>query len=246
MGPLLISQAEVEGQLRRRLAELGGEVHWGHEVVAVVQDSAGVETRVRSSTGERAICANWLVGCDGAHSAVRRLMGVNFEGQPFPETWILADVRLTETDGGADEGTLWLHPEGKFGMVPLPGGVWRILAELARTDPVAKVENVVATAQQDASPVSDVVLDRACSLMGERTGNAVLQISSGIWTSVFRFHRRIASSYRRQRRFLAGDAAHIHSALGGQGMNTGIGDAFNLGWKLACVIRANASFAIRR
>jgi 4,5-epoxidase len=240
-GPLLISQAEIEGQLRRRLAELGGEVHWDHEITAAIQDNRGVETRVRTSNGERVIRTNWLVGCDGAHSAVRHLMRVDFEGRPFPETWILADVRLTEMDRGADEGTMWLHPDGMFGIVPLPGGLWRIFAELPREDPLAKARNVAATAQQGASPVAEAVLDRVRSLMRDRTGDAAMQISSCIWTSVFRFHRRIASSYRRQRLFLAGDAAHIHSALGGQGMNTGIGDAFNLGWKLACAIRGNAS-----
>jgi 4,5-epoxidase len=144
-------------------------------------------------------------------------------------------------DRGADEGTMWLHPDGMFGIVPLPGGLWRIFAELPRDDPLAKAGNVAATAQQGASPVAEAVLDRVRSLMRDRTGDAAMQISSCIWTSVFRFHRRIASSYRRQRLFLAGDAAHIHSALGGQGMNTGIGDAFNLGWKLACAIRGNAS-----
>jgi 4,5-epoxidase len=241
LGPLLISQAEIEGQLRKRLAELGGEVHWGHEVVAAIQDGDGVEIRVRTSNEQRAIRADWLVGCDGAHSAVRRSMDVTFEGRPFPETWILADVSLTEMDSGANEGTIWLHPDGMFGMVPLPGGVWRIFAELPSDDPLAKGGNVGATALQGTSPVSEAVLDRVRSLMRERTDDAVMQISSGIWTSVFRFHRRIASSYRQQRLFLAGDAAHIHSALGGQGMNTGIGDAFNLGWKLARVIRGNAS-----
>jgi 4,5-epoxidase len=241
LGPLLISQAEIEAQLRRRLAELGGEVSWDHEVVAAIQDGEGVEARARASNGEHSIRAGWLVGCDGAHSAVRSLMGIDFEGRPFPETLVLADVKLTETRNGADEGTMWLHPDGMIGMVPLPAGVWRIFAELHPSDPMAKAGHAAATALQGASPVSEAVVDRVRALMRERIGEQAPQIASGLWTSVFRFHRRIASAYRRQRLFLAGDAAHIHSALGGQGMNTGIGDAFNLGWKLACVIRGNAS-----
>jgi 4,5-epoxidase len=241
LGPLLISQAEIEAQLRRRLAELGGEVRWDHEIIAATQDGEAVEARLRPSNGERSIRAGWLVGCDGAHSAVRGLMGVQFEGRPFPETWILADVQLTEPHSGADEGTIWLHPDGMIGMVPLPGGVWRIFAELDRDDALAKAGHVAATALPGAAPVSEPVLDRLRSLLRGRIGDASPVIASGIWTSVFRFHRRIASAYRRRRVFLAGDAAHIHSALGGQGMNTGIGDAFNLGWKLACVIRDGAS-----
>jgi 4,5-epoxidase len=168
-------------------------------------------------------------------------MGVDFEGRPFPETLVLADVELTEKRRGADEGTIWLHPDGMIGMVPLPGGVWRIFAELHPNDPMAKAGHVAATALAGASPVSEPVLDRVRSLLRERVGDAAPRIASGIWTSVFRFHRRIASAYRRQRLFLAGDAAHIHSALGGQGMTTGIGAAFNLGWKLACVVRGNVS-----
>jgi 4,5-epoxidase len=241
LGPVLISQAEIEAQLRRRLAELGGEVRWDHEIVAAIQDRDRVEVRVRASSGEHSIRAGWLVGCDGAHSAVRGLMSVQFEGRPFPETWVLADVKLTEKRSGTDEGTMWLHPDGMIGMVPLPGGVWRIFAEPHPNDPLAKAGHVAATALPGAAPVSGPVLDRIRSLLRERVGDAAPRIASGIWTSVFRFHRRIARAYRRQRLFLAGDAAHIHSALGGQGMNTGIGDAFNLGWKLACVICGNAS-----
>jgi 4,5-epoxidase len=84
LGPLLISQAEIEAQLRRRLAELGGEVRWDHEIVASLQDHDGIEARVRASNGEHSIRAGWLVGCDGAHSTVRGLMGVDFEGRPTP------------------------------------------------------------------------------------------------------------------------------------------------------------------
>jgi 4,5-epoxidase len=136
---------------------------------------------------------------------------------------------------------MWLHPDGMIGMVPLPDNVWRIFAELRPRDPIARAGHGAATALHGASPVSDTVLDRVRSLMRERIGDAAPQIASGTWTSVFHFHRRIASAYRRRRMFLAGDAAHIHSALGGQGMNTGIGDAFNLGWKLSCVISGKAS-----
>jgi 4,5-epoxidase len=241
LGPLLISQAEIEARLRRRLVELGGEVRWGHEVVRAVQHSNGVEVRLRTANGEHTLQADWVVGCDGAHSAVRDLMHVDFEGRPFPEMLVLADVALTDRDGNADEGTIWLHPDGMIGIVPLPRRVWRVFAELAADDPMAKTGHVAATALRGDLPVSDTVLDRVRSLLRERVGDSAPRIVFSSWTSVFRFHRRIASAYRRQRMFVAGDAAHIHSALGGQGMNTGIGDAFNLGWKLACVIHGGAS-----
>lgn len=128
-----------------------------------------------------------------------------------------------------------------IGMESPPGGVGRIFAELHPNDPMAKAGHGAATALRGASPVSDAVLERVRSLMQERIGDAAPRTAFGTWTSVFRFHRRIASAYRCQRMFLAGDAAHIHSALGGQGMNTGIGDAFNPGGKLGRVISGNAS-----
>jgi 4,5-epoxidase len=214
LGPLLISQAEIEAQLRRRLAELGGEVCWDHEIVASTQDREGVDARVRASNEEHSIRAGWLVGCDGAHSAVRGLMGVDFAGHPFPETLILADVELTEKRTSADEGTMWLHPNGMIGMVPLPGEVWSIFAELHPNDPMFKAANVAATALAGASPVSEPVLDRVRSLLRERVGDAALRIASGIWTSVFRFHRRIASAYRRQRCSwrATGRTSTVHSA----------------------------------
>jgi 4,5-epoxidase len=131
LGPLLISQAEIEVQLRRRLAELGGEVAWDHALVGSSESREGVEARVGGSNGEYTTRARWLVGCDGAHSVVRSHVGVDFEGRPFPETWILADVELTEKRSGVDEGTMWLHPDGLIGWVPLPGD----MAHLCRAGP---------------------------------------------------------------------------------------------------------------
>jgi 4,5-epoxidase len=147
LGPLVISQAEIEAQLRRRLAELDGEVHWDHEVIGVAQNANGIEARARTRDGERSLSAGWVIGCDGAHSAVRELMGVEFEGRPFPETLVLADVELAAApNSGADEGTMWLHPDGMIGMVPLPANVWRIFAELSSKDPMAKAGHGAATA----------------------------------------------------------------------------------------------------
>lgn len=240
LGPLLISQAEIEAQLRRRLAELGSEVRWTHELIAATQDREGVDARVRTPQGEHRIRTEWLVGCDGAHSVMRKVMDVQFDGRPFPETLILADVQL-DWHRSKDEGTMWLHPEGIFGVVPLPTGVWRIFAELHPDDPMAQAGHGALTVTTDTSLVSPEVINKLQMLLRERAGDITTRITGSSWTSVFRFHRRLASTYRRQRMLLAGDSAHIHSALGGQGMNTGIGDAFNLGWKLACVVRERAS-----
>ena len=153
---------------------------------------------------------------------------------------MLADVELAEPAGANSEGSFWLDEDGVIGTVPLPGGKWRIFAELPSDDPLAALGRDAATASTGPPPVLEAVLDRVGLLLRKRVGFAAPRIISGSWTSVFRFHRRIASAYRRGRVFIAGDAAHIHSALGGQGMNTGLGDVFNLGWKLTSVIRGQA------
>jgi 4,5-epoxidase len=193
LGPLLISQAEIEAQLRRRLGELGAGVRWGHELIAATQDANGVDAKVRTAEGERALRAGWLIGCDGAHSVARKLMGVEFEGRPFPETIVLADVRL-DWDRTGDEGTMWLHPDGMFGVVPLPGGVWRIFAELRPDDPMAAAGHDALTAVTSGSSASPEVVDRVQRLMRERTGDTTTRMTSSSWTSVFRFHRRLASA----------------------------------------------------
>jgi 4,5-epoxidase len=241
LGPLLISQAEIEGQLRKRLKELGGEVRWNHELISATQNADGVQLGVRAQNIDRETRAAWLIGCDGAHSELRRIMGVQFEGMPFPETLILADVKM-EWNEPSGEGMAWLHPDGLFLVVPLPGGITRVVAELSADNPLAKAGQSAMTAVTVNSSVKDSeVLDRLRTMMKERTGGIAAGISDPSWISVFRFHRRLASAYRNGRMLIAGDAAHTHSALGGQGMNTGLGDAFNLGWKLASTAKGQAS-----
>jgi 4,5-epoxidase len=244
LGALLISQAEVEAALRKRLTELGGTVLWRHEAIAATQDNTGVDVTVRTSDGESSMAADWLIGCDGAHSQVRKMMDVKFEGRPFPESLILADVQMS-WDRPATEGSVWLHSDGMFLVVPLPGGIWRISAELRPDDPMAKAGHGAMSATSESLPVSNAeVLDRLQIFLRDRVGDTETRISNPSWISIFRFHRRLASAYRNGRMLLAGDAAHIHSALGGQGMNAGLGDAFNLGWKLSLVAQNRASIRL--
>lgn len=193
-----MSQAEVEGQLRRRLAELGGHVEWGHEVTTLDHDG-------------------WIVGCDGAHSRVRKLAGIGFPGVPLIERFLVADVHA-DLPLDRDAVSTWLRGDQMFALFPLPGAdLWRILAPEPEG---AGDEDRLA-----------VVL----RLLTERTGLPARSVTGCEWTSAFRIHRRLADTYRAGRVLLAGDAAHIHSPFGGQGMNTGLGDAENLAWKLSLV-----------
>jgi 4,5-epoxidase len=226
---LVISQAEVEAELRRRVTELGGQIEWGCEVSAADQDERGVTVSLAAG-GQRRI--RWLVGCDGAHSRVRQLAGVGFPGVPLAERFLLVDAHA-DLPLARHSIYVWLAGDSVFGAFPLPGeDVWRLMAPA--TD---------AGTEADAVP-DEAVLAEVARLLGERTGCDPSLIRDPEWVTSFRVHRRLADTYRNGRILLAGDAAHVHSPFGGQGMNTGIGDAENLAWKLAMVVNATADHAL--
>jgi len=221
---LLMSQADIEAALRDRLAALGGSVEWDRPVSDVIACPDGVELRLGNGDEVRAA---WVIGADGAHSAVRKAMGVDFPGVPLIEHFLLADVHA-DIDRPRDNTYGWLRGTQMFVAFPLPGvDLWRLM-----------------TAAPPGCP-DDPSQDEIIAYLGERlTAEARGSINSIEWTSSFRIHRRITDTYRRGRTLLAGDAAHIHSPLGGQGMNTGIGDAENLAWKLALVMSGRADVAL--
>ena len=221
-GVLVLPQSEVEAGLRARFRELGGSVEWGTELLGAHQDGRGVTAVLTSGTAR----AGWVAGCDGAHSAVRRIAGCDFPGAAMPDQWVLADVRA---DFGVDRGgTLgWFHPAGMLFAMPMrneSGDLWRLIAD----------------APADGAADQERILDELRSAVDERSTLQSARIREATWASGFRIHRRLAGQYRSGRCVLAGDAAHIHSPLGGQGMNTGVGDAENLAWKLALVLRGRA------
>ncbi|WP_367138300.1 FAD-dependent monooxygenase [Saccharothrix sp. HUAS TT1] len=213
---LLVSQAEVEAGLRARLADLGVEVEWGVAVTGLTQDARGVAP----TTAAGPVAADWVVGADGAHSAVRKAAGIGFPGVPLVENFVLGDVRA-ELPLPPDAVGVWAHGGAVFSAFPLPGGVWRFMAP-APGAPVEDVPDFLARAAR------------------QHAGARVRAADEWLWTSVFRIHRRLAETYRRGRVLLAGDAAHIHSPFGGQGMNTGLGDAENVAWRLALVAEGRA------
>jgi 4,5-epoxidase len=223
---LVISQADVEAELRRRVTDLGGRIEWGREVADAHQDPDGVTAVFADGDQSR---ASWLVGCDGAHSRVRDLAGVGFHGAPLAERFLLADVHA-DLPWPRHSILVWLAGRSVFGAFPLPGrDVWRLMAPAAADDPTT-TDTVLA----------DTVLADVVRLLEERTGCDPSLIGDPVWVTSFRIHRRLAETYRNGRILLAGDAAHVHSPFGGQGMNTGIGDGENLAWKLAMVADATA------
>jgi 2-polyprenyl-6-methoxyphenol hydroxylase-like FAD-dependent oxidoreductase len=209
---LAIPQADTERLLAERLAELGARVERGAKLASLAQDEGGVTATIHRGGAAEAARFSWVVGCDGAHSTVRHELGLSFDGVPYEERFVLADV-VMECDLPEDEVSAFLAPDGVAAFFPLPAGRWRLIFEAAIDEPTA---------------------DDVARLLRERGAPPVV-IRHTHWIAAFRIHRRMVPRYRERRGFVAGDAAHIHSPVGGQGMNTGMQDAFNLAWKLALV-----------
>ena len=221
-----LPQDETERLLRACIAELGGVVEDGTELTGLAAGPDAVHAVVRGRSGGGVIAAGYVVGCDGAHSRVRRELGLAFDGHPYPQDWLLADVLL---DWGLceDAAHAFFRPDGLPAILfPMRGHRWRLTLPFAgsRSGQVPTLEEIQQlTDQRMPRPVT---------------------VSDPSWLANVRCHRRSAEAYRRGRVLLAGDAVHIHSPAGGQGMNTGIMDAHNLGWKLALVVTDRAPDAL--
>jgi 2-polyprenyl-6-methoxyphenol hydroxylase-like FAD-dependent oxidoreductase len=227
--PLMLPQCETERLLAEHLVTVGIAVERGVELTAFTDEGDHVRTNLRHTDGrEELIRCAWLLGCDGAHSTVRHGIGAAFTGEQEPNDWLLADCRV---DGPVttDEQRLFWHARGVLVMFPIAPGHWRVAADLGPAPP-------------DGKP-ADPSLAELQAAVDER-GPAGVRLSEPTWLSRFRIHARKVAEYRRGRVFLAGDAAHIHSPAGGQGMNTGMQDAWNLAWKLALVQRGRAAASL--
>ena len=222
---LFVSQVETERVLDEFLAERGLGVERPLTLVDFVADDGGVRARLRHADGaEEEVRARYLVGCDGAHSAVRKGAGIAFDGAPYPQDFILADV---EARGLEEDGAIhvFVARDGLLACFPMDGpGRYRLVASRADAVP-----------PDAGAPTLEEFRALAASVCGYP-----LTFDAPRWLSRFRLHHRLAARYRAGPVFLAGDAAHIHSPAGGQGMNTGIQDAANLAWKLALVLRGRA------
>ncbi|GAA2684201.1 FAD-dependent oxidoreductase [Nonomuraea recticatena] len=216
---LMISQADTERILLDRFEELGGRVARPYRVVAVEQDAEGATATFADGSQVR---AGYLVGADGMHSTVREQVGIGFTGGTYAESFSLADVRLS---GGvpADEVELFFSPDGLVVVAPLPGGTFRIVATV-----------------EEAPELPDVAfVQRLLDARGPVKERVVVE--EVVWGSRFRVHHRVADAYRSGRVVLAGDAAHVHSPAGGQGMNAGLQDAAALGEALGQALRSGSA-----
>ncbi|MUM18096.1 hypothetical protein BI330_16885 [Mycobacterium sp. CBMA 623] len=216
----MVAQSGTEAVLEQRARELGVEIVRGVELVGLDQDESVCMRFVDGSTES----ARYVVGCDGAHSAVRELAGIDFVGDQYETHIMLADVHLDPPEDSPMFARF--SREGLVLVLPFEDGYFRVIAwDLKHEDvPIGK----------------PLELDEIRSV-ARRVGGTDYGIRDPRWMSRFLSERRQAAKYRVGRVFLAGDAAHVHSPIGGQGMNTGIQDAMNLGWKLTSVLRGQSS-----
>ena len=222
---LFVSQAETEAVLGDRLSAGGGRVERAVELTAFTARAEGVTCTLRHPDGRtEQVVARYLVGCDGAGSSVRRGAGIPFRGGAYPQTFALADLEIDNLDTGefaTDTAHSFLGPDSILFCFPLGRpATWRILA----------MHPSLQRRREPARPSLEELQALADPLTGGR-----LRLRDPVWLTYFRLQHRHATRYRAGPVFLAGDAAHVHSPAGAQGMNTGIQDAWNLGWKLALV-----------
>jgi 2-polyprenyl-6-methoxyphenol hydroxylase-like FAD-dependent oxidoreductase len=217
--PLMVPQFLTETVLRERLAESGHGVEFGTELVGFEQDGERVTARLRSAAGDERIRAGYLVGADGGKSFIRHALGIGFPGKTLGVRAMVADCIV---EGVGDEA--W-H---RWGSGDMQRQIF--LCPLRGTDMFQMQGPVPPTGEVDLSAAG---LTR---VLADRTGRSDIVVREVRWASVFAMHARMAEKYRVGRSFLCGDSAHIHPPTGGQGLNTSIQDAYNLGWKLAAVI----------
>ncbi|MGF6778034.1 FAD-dependent monooxygenase [Paraburkholderia sp. GAS334] len=235
---LFIDQSITERLLTGHLETLGVTIERGVELTAFSQGSAGLNATLQRADGHiETLHPSYLIAADGAHSAVRHRLGVSFSGKTFEQTFLLADIQA-DVDWPDDEFHIFASGEGLAGLFPMGEERYRLIADhpLQPFEAMAMNGEAAPTSSIPATPPS---LDECKAIVGRRVQHPIT-LSALNWSSYFHLNSRMVGQLRAERVFLAGDAAHVHSPAGAQGMNTGIQEAFNLGWKLARVLSGDA------
>jgi len=221
---LVLGQDDNELIMGEKLNSLGVHVQWNTELVDFTQHANHVSATLKlPDGGSRTVTASYIAGCDGARSAVRKLSNIGFPGAPYEHVFFVADVEMTGTMA-PEQVNVYLWQTGFHLLFPMRGkDHWRI----------------VGIVPPELRGKEGLDLDAVMPSLRKEAG-ANLDIKSCSWFSSYRIHHRAAERFRDRRAFILGDAAHIHSPVGAQGMNTGLQDAYNLAWKLALVVQGKA------
>ena len=207
---LVCTQDQTEEALTVRLRELGGAAIRAVEITEIHPDEQGVTaTYVAGGVLIQDVRAKWLVGCDGMHSTVRQAAGIGFEGGDYDENFVLADIEM-QSPLGRDAMDLFFSPDGLLLIVPLPHDRYRVIATVPDAPSAPTLEDV----------------QRILNARGPQ--QRPCQVTGMVWSSRYRLQHRVATHLRKGRLLICGDAAHVHSPAGGQGMNTGVQDAISL------------------
>lgn len=222
---LILAQSDTEKILNDHINSYGIKVEREKELVSMDIREDSLTAHIRLADGsEEIIECSYIAGCDGAHSAARHILNLEFKGAPYPNYWLLADCNL-DWKYPLHHMSVFIHPTGVTAYFPLYHDRGRLMFELA-DEPI----------DEDLTPPT---IEDVRRLMNEREID-YRSVTDPNWLAYFKLHHRMVDKYGEGRVFLSGDAAHIHSPMGGQGMNTGIQDSYNLAWKLALVLKGES------
>ncbi len=221
---LILAQSDTEKILIEHLKTYGIEVQRQTELISFEQNDNEIFTKVKNSNETNEIKCKYLIGCDGAHSTVRNTLNLEFKGAPYPNHWLLADLNI-QWDYPLYHLSAFLHPSGVTAYFPLYENRGRLMFELPNSPIDEEVE------EPKIEEVIELAKEREIKFSS---------ITDPTWLAYFTLHHRMVDQYNKGNVFIAGDAAHIHSPVGGQGMNTGIQDAYNLAWKIGLVLRGRS------
>ncbi|HTR57400.1 MAG TPA: FAD-dependent monooxygenase [Casimicrobiaceae bacterium] len=218
---LMCPQSDTEAVLLAGLEARGGRIVRPCKLIAARHDANGATTTLRDAKGEQIVRTRYLVGCDGGHSAVRDQAGIAFKGGSYEEAFVLADVRM-QWPLSREEVTLFYSPAGLVVVAPIPDQRFRVVATV------------------DVAPPAPAINDVQALLDARGPASAPARVHDIVWSSRFHIHHRVARTLRSGPVLLVGDAAHVHSPAGGQGMNTGIQDAVSLGEALSAAVESGS------
>lgn len=217
--PLLVSQSTTERTMHERLAELGCRAEFRTELVQFEQDADGVTATVMTPDGPRRLRVRYLVGTDGGRSTVRKALRIDFPGKTLGVRAVAADIVLSGLSRDVWHRFNPRDNDNQLALCPLPGGeLFQLQAPVPREGEI------------------DLSARALRAMIVERSGDHAVEVHDVRWASAYVMNARLADRYRVDNVFIAGDAAHVHPPTGGQGLNTSVQDAYNLGWKLAAVV----------